>query len=64
MNINLLNISNYADILAIPFFAYTCLYFYNIVGKNRIEYFLFICSIIGLVCDICFTYIFLSKADK
>ena len=53
------NISNYADILAIPMFALFIFYFYNIENKNLIEKILFLCSIIGLTLDVGFTYIFL-----
>ena len=53
------NISNYADILAIPMFALFIFYFYNIENKNSIENILFLFSIIGLTLDVVFTYIFL-----
>lgn len=58
------NISNYADILAIPMFALFIFYFYNIENKNLIEQILFLFSIIGLTLDIIFTYLFVFKIRK
>jgi hypothetical protein len=55
------NISHYADILAIPFFALIAFYFYNIENKTLFEYVMFLFSISGFILDIFFTYIFLSK---
>ena len=51
---------NYGDILAIPLFALLVYYFYNIENKSTIEYVLFYFSIIGVIVDTVFTYIFLS----
>lgn len=43
MKVNIHNLSHYADILAIPFFALLSIYFYNLEKKNNIgEYTLFI----------------------
>ena len=55
------NISNYGDILAIPFFALLFIYFFNIKDKTPLEYILFLFSIGGFVLDILYTYIFLSR---
>ena len=61
--IKLENISNYGDILAIPFFFMTTVYFYSIQNKSFTEYFIFIFSIFGLLCDIVFTWIFLYNLN-
>lgn len=55
------DISHYGDILAIPFFALLCIYFYNIENKTTMEYVLFYFSISGIVLDILYTYIFLHR---
>ena len=55
------NISNIGDILAIPFFALLCLYFYRIENKTPMEYILFLFSITGFVLDTLFTYIYLFR---
>ena len=55
------NCSHYGDILAIPFFGLSVIYFYNIKHKSILEYVLFMFSIIGFVLDILYTYIFLSS---
>lgn len=54
------NLSNYGDILAIPFFALLVIYFYNIVDKSILEYILLYFSISGFVLDSLFTFVFLS----
>lgn len=54
------NLSNYGDILAIPFFALLVIYFYNIVDKSIMEYILLYFSISGFVLDSLFTFVFLS----
>ena len=53
------NLSNYGDILAIPFFALLVIYFYNIKNKSTLEYVLFYFSIAGFVLDILYTIMFL-----
>lgn len=53
-------LSNYGDILAIPFFALLIIYFFNIENKSPIEYVLFLFSISGFVLYILHTYLFLS----
>lgn len=55
-------ISHYCDIIAIPFFFITLIYFYKIKNKTVLEklimFFIFIC----LIGDISFTYIFFNKS--
>jgi hypothetical protein len=55
------NLSNYGDILAIPFFALLVIYFYNIKNKSILEYILFYFSIAGFILDILYTIMFLSN---
>jgi len=52
------NLSHYGDILAIPFFALSVIYFYNIEQKSVTEYILLLFSLSGFVLDILYTYIF------
>lgn len=59
MKIN--NISHIGDILAIPFFALLCLYFYRIENKTPMEYILLLFSIGGFVLDILFTYLYFFR---
>lgn len=61
MNIKLNNISNIADILAIPFFLLLSIYFYRLENKTQLEYILFLFSLSGFILDLFFTYLFLSK---
>ena len=63
MYIMLKNISHWADIIAIPFFLLLCIYFYQITNRNLIENILFLFSIVALVMDILFTYVFLRHLD-
>ena len=51
------------DMLAIPLFALSLYYFYNIKNKNNIEYLLLIFSAIGLSADIFFVYLFFIKKN-
>ena len=53
------DLSNYGDILAIPFFALLIIYFYNIKNKSILEYILFYFSIAGFILDILYTIMFL-----
>lgn len=55
-NVNIL--SHYGDILAIPFFALSSFYFYNMEDKNVIENVLLVFSISGFLLDILYTYLF------
>lgn len=52
--------SHIGDIFAIPFFAALVYYFYRIETKTDTEWVLFAFSVGGLVCDLIFTYQFLS----
>jgi len=58
------NLSHYGDILAIPFFALLAVYLYDLQKKSILEYILFGFAIAGLVLDIWYTYIFLSRNRK
>ena len=55
------NISHIGDILAIPMFLLSVIYFYKIKNKNLVEYLLFIFSSSGFILDILFTIMFLKK---
>ncbi len=57
------NISNYADIIAVPFFALLTYYLYNLKNKTTIEYILLLFSILGLILDTVFSYFFLTQKD-
>ena len=48
-----------ADILAIPFFIMTFIYFYNIKNKSFIEFVLMLFAGVGFVLDTIFTYNYL-----
>jgi hypothetical protein len=50
-----------ADIAAIPLFALTVYYFYNIRNKTFIEYILLLFSLCGLIIDASFTLNLLLK---
>lgn len=50
----------YADILAIPFFALSIIYFYRIKKKGIIEYILLVFSITGFIMDTLFSYLFIK----
>jgi peptidoglycan/LPS O-acetylase OafA/YrhL len=54
-------LAHYGDILAIPFFVITLYYFYQIDNKSWLEVIVTMFLIIGLLCDILFTYIFLQS---
>jgi hypothetical protein len=53
------NLSNYADLLAIPFFILLVIYFYKKKNRTNIENILFLFAIAGLILDILFSFIFL-----
>lgn len=55
------NIIHYGDILAIPCFGILIYYFLAKKDKTILEYFLLIFAIIGFICDILFTIIFIKK---
>jgi hypothetical protein len=48
---------HYGDILAIPLFLLTFLYFYNLENKNYLEYFLMTFALGGFLADVLFVYI-------
>ena len=54
------NLAHYGDMLAIPFFAITFYYFYQIEEKTLLELLLTVFIGITLICDILFTAIFLK----
>lgn len=60
--IMLKNISHWGDIIAIPFFLLLCIYFYQIRNRNLIENILFLFSIVALMMDILFTYLFFASS--
>ena len=64
--INFYNLSNYGDVLAIPFFLLLVIYFYEKENKTIFEYILYLFSISGFLLDSYFTYLFYtsSKTDK
>jgi hypothetical protein len=53
------NLSNYGDLLAIPFFLLLVVYFYKKKNRTNFENILFLFAIAGLVLDIFFSFIFL-----
>ena len=61
---NLINISHYGDILAIPFFLALSIYFHKIENKTFFEYILYIFSISGFLLDLYFTYLFYQNKNK
>ena len=61
---NIKNISNYGDILAIPFFLGLSIYFHKIKNKTFFEYILYIFSISGFLLDSYFTYIFYKNKEN
>ena len=54
------NLAHYGDMLAIPFFAITFYYFYQIEKKTTLEMLLTLFIGITLIADILFTVIFLK----
>jgi len=57
-------IDHIGDILAIPFFAWLTHYFYFIPFKRPQDYILLIFSFLGLLADILFSIMFLTKIHK
>ena len=53
-------LAHYGDIIAIPFFIITFIYFFNIENKTYLEYLIMTFIFIALVCDILFTYLYLT----
>lgn len=54
------NLDHYGDILAIPFFILSSIYFYRIKNKKILEYILLLFSVVGALADILFTIQFLK----
>ena len=54
------NLSHYGDMVAIPFFLITLIYFYRIENKTILENIILIFLLTGFICDLLFTYIYLS----
>lgn len=54
-------LSHIGDILAIPFFFWLSLYFYQISNKTTTEWILMIFAVSGLVLDLLFTYLYITK---
>lgn len=55
------HLCHYGDILAIPFFAWLSIYFYNIENKSVVEYILFLFSVAGFIMDLIYSYIYCFK---
>jgi hypothetical protein len=53
-------LSHIGDVLAIPFFFWLIVYFYNLPDKTLTEYILMAFSVAGFVMDIIFTWIYLT----
>lgn len=53
-------LAHYGDIIAIPFFIITFIYFFNIENKTYLEYLIMTFIFIALVCDILFSYLYLT----
>ena len=62
--LTLQNILHYADILAIPCFLISFLYFYNKKNKTLLEIFIMLFLLIGFILDSIFTYSFLMGDIK
>ena len=54
------NLPQYGDLLAIPFFLYTFYYFYNKENKQIDEIILMYFALGGFIADLYFSYLFLS----
>ena len=53
------NLPQYGDLLAIPFFLYTFYYFYNKENKQIDEIILMYFALGGFIADLYFSYLFL-----
>ncbi len=60
-NITIEKIVHYADVLAIPCFLISFLYFYFRENKTLLEIFIMLFLLSGLILDTIFTYNFLNK---
>ena len=54
-------LAHYGDMIAIPFFIITLIYFFNIENKTNLEYLIILFLTISLICDVVFTYIFMTS---
>jgi len=61
VNFTIENLVHYADVLAIPCFFISFLYFLNKQNKTLLEIFIMLFLLSGLILDIIFTYNFLTK---
>lgn len=52
----LASISHYGDVLAIPFFLLSLIYFYRLEDKDMTERALLMFSLAGFILDLAFTY--------
>ena len=55
------NLAHYGDLLAIPCFLITFIYFYQIPNKTLLENLLTLFIFITLIMDILFSFIFLTQ---
>ena len=53
-------LAHYGDILAIPFFLITLIYFYQRENKTLLENIIMIFIIVALLSDIAFTFLFFT----
>jgi len=54
-------LAHYGDMILIPFFIITLIYFFNIENKTNLEYLIILFLTITLICDVVFTYIFMTS---
>jgi len=54
-------LAHYGDMIAIPFFIITLIYFFNIENKTNLEYLIILFLTIALIFDVVFTYIFMTS---
>ena len=57
---NWVGLSHIGDIMAIPLFGLGIYYFYNKNNKNMIEWILLIFVVIGFICDVYFSYNYIT----
>ena len=62
IRINKKNIVHYADMVAVPFFFITFIYFYKKTNKTLLEILIMIFLLIGFICDSYFTYNYLTDS--
>ena len=60
IRLNKKNIVHYGDMLAIPFFLITFIYFYKKTNKTLLEILIMIFILVGFICDCYFTYNYLT----